>query len=71
MINPCFYHRQGSLNFNLFRWYPYNNSSNSHITKFMSHLSTVFHMKDLADVYLFLELQFTHNESTTTIIQTH
>lgn len=37
----------------------------------MSHLSTVFHMKDLADVYFFLELQFTHNESTTIITQTH
>ncbi|KAF5472656.1 hypothetical protein F2P56_009355 [Juglans regia] len=45
-------------------------SSSSSIISFISHLSTVFHMKDLGDVHYFLGLQITRAASTITITQT-
>jgi hypothetical protein len=46
-------------------------SSPSIIRSFISHLSAVFHIKDLGDAHFFLGLQITHDESTITVTQTH
>ena len=45
-------------------------SSPSQISAFITHLSSVFHMKDLGDVHYFLGLQITRTTTTLTITQT-
>ena len=45
-------------------------SSSLQITKFIAHLSAVFHMKDLGDIHYFLGLQIARDVSSITITQT-
>jgi len=41
----------------------FRRSSSSQITKFITHLSTAFHMKDLDNVHYFLSLQIARDKS--------
>jgi histone deacetylase 1/2 len=45
-------------------------SSPSQISAFITHLSSMFHMKDLGDVHYFLGLQITRTDTALTITQT-